>query len=94
MYSDLQALTKQPLLIPPTPQEVPGHHTFPPQHILQLMEFLMRAEEPVNTLIQTKGWTPVTGRLFDNRRHKNDHSVWLPTQQDSRQIRLHDVILE
>jgi len=58
------------------------------------MEFLKRAAEPVNTLIQTKGWTPVTGRLFDNRRHKNDHSVRLPTQQDSRQIRLHDVILE
>lgn len=40
MYTDLQALIKQPLPIPPTPQEVPGHHTFPPQHIPQLMKFL------------------------------------------------------
>lgn len=55
MYTDLQALTKQPLLIPPTSQEGPGHHTFPPQHILHLMEFLTRAEEPVNALIQSKG---------------------------------------
>lgn len=38
LYTDLHTAIKHPLLIPPTPQEVPGHHTFPPQHIPQLME--------------------------------------------------------
>lgn len=36
----------------------------------------------------------LTGWLSDNQSHKNDHSVWLPTQRDSGQTKLHDVILE